>query len=128
MPDVDPGVFERRAARVDHLQGELERDARLAFGDVGAHQRRVEVVRALGGLGGDQADIGSYEADRGGLGAGGAGEGAEAGGGDGRGREGQEQGTAGGVGHGLPFVSDERQTVCRAKTVAAGDHETASGA
>ena len=51
VPDVDGGALDRLAGRrVDHRQGERERRAGAAFGDVASDTLVRQVVRALGHL------------------------------------------------------------------------------
>jgi len=57
VPDLHEGVAERSAGVVvDDGERQLERDARLAFGDVGADVLSVEIVGAFGHLLGEGAD------------------------------------------------------------------------
>ena len=62
MPEIDADAFDRRAVRGgNNLKGKRKRRTSPPFGDVDAHELRIEIERTLHRLWGEDAHLGAGE-------------------------------------------------------------------
>ena len=62
MPEIDANAFDRRTVGGgNNLKGKRKRRAFAPFGDVGAHELRIEIERALHRLRREDAHLGAGE-------------------------------------------------------------------